>query len=133
MQVNQKCSVPKSKLHHITWYPLLSRNSAKYDPSYKNKHKRHNTDLGVKQLHACIIPIKLSTHNCNKNAIYKKSVHLKKHILFNVLFTVSVQYQFKFQPTRHCRLLDMLGLVFDTVGVAAFIVYHFVLFCRPVT
>ena len=33
----------------------------------------------------------------------------------------------------HCRLLDVLSLVFDTVGVAVFIVYHFVLFCRPGT
>jgi len=41
--------------------------------------------------------------------------------------------QFKFRPTCHCLLFDVLSLVFDTVGVAVFIVYHFMLCCRPGT
>jgi len=34
------------------------------------------------------------------------------------------------RTTSHCRLLDVLSLVFDAVGVAVFTVYQFVLFCR---
>jgi len=41
--------------------------------------------------------------------------------------------QFEFHLTLHCRLFDMLSLVFDAVGVAVFVVYHFELFCRPDT
>jgi len=33
--------------------------------------------------------------------------------------------QFEFHLTLHCRLFDMLSLVFDAVGVAVFVVYHF--------
>jgi len=32
----------------------------------------------------------------------------------------SSQVRLKFQPTHHCRLFDMLSLVFDAVGVAVF-------------
>ena len=37
------------------------------------------------------------------------------------------------RTTGHCRLFDVLSLIFDSVGVAVFIVYHFGLFYRPGT